>query len=80
MANIARHSQAHNAHLKLELNSQIITLSISDDGLGFDQAEMQPGMGLRSMQERVEALGGEFQLTTGKTGTFIQVLIPLSGG
>ena len=77
LANVARHSQAHKARLKVELTSQIVTLTISDDGCGFDQAEMRPGMGLRSMQDRVEALGGQFQLTTGDTGTFIQVHIPL---
>lgn len=76
LSNIARHSQAHSARLELEINSQAAILAISDDGRGFDQAENQSGLGLRSMQDRVEALGGQFQLTTGETGTFIQVEIP----
>jgi signal transduction histidine kinase len=53
-------------------------LSVQDDGKGFDPTALSTGFGLRGMQERAEAEGGRFQLTSriGK-GTRIQVWLPL---
>ena len=39
-----------------------MTLSIADDGAGFDAEEIERGMGLASMRERIEVSGGTFAL------------------
>jgi signal transduction histidine kinase len=39
-----------------------VTLAIGDDGQGFEAGAPSAGLGLRSMRERVEALGGRFSL------------------
>jgi signal transduction histidine kinase len=58
LSNVARHSQARNAELSLVYEMDAVTLTIFDDGRGFDAGNPQSGLGLRSMGERAEALGG----------------------
>jgi len=52
-------------------------LSIRDDGCGFDMAQRPKGVGLRSMKERAESIGGQICIESipGK-GTRIEVIIP----
>lgn len=58
LANINRHSAARRAGVSLEFEQDRIILTIRDDGRGFDTQARHGGLGLRSMQERAEALGG----------------------
>ncbi|MGD9030571.1 MAG: histidine kinase [Anaerolineae bacterium] len=58
LSNVARHSQAQSAELSLVYEADAVTLTISDDGRGFDTGSPRGGLGLRSMRERAEALGG----------------------
>jgi signal transduction histidine kinase len=57
-----------------------LTLAIVDDGAGFDvDAEWGKGLGLISMAERVEAVGGAFHLqSTPGAGTRLEISVPLS--
>ncbi len=55
-----------------------LQLTVRDDGLGI-AAGQAPGFGLRGMQERVQALGGEFAIEAGNDcGTCVRIVIPLS--
>lgn len=58
LSNVARHSQARSAALSLVYEVDAVTPTISDDGQEFDTGRPQSGLGLRSMGERAEALGG----------------------
>jgi signal transduction histidine kinase len=50
---------------------------VRDDGFGI-AADQAPGFGLRGMQERVQALGGEFAIEAGNgRGTCVRIVIPL---
>jgi two-component system sensor histidine kinase UhpB len=54
-----------------------LELTVRDDGSGI-AAGRPPGFGLRGMQERVQALGGEFAIETGNGyGTCVRIVIPL---
>jgi len=54
-----------------------LELTVRDDGFGF-AAGQAPGFGLRGMQERVQALGGEFAIESGNgCGTCVRIMIPL---
>lgn len=74
LANIARHSQATAVKLSLECG-EIVTLAISDNGSGFDvRLAGQQGVGLSSMHERVQALGGHIDIRSEKgDGTTITI-------
>ena len=54
-----------------------LELTVRDDGRGIS-AENKPGFGLRGMQERVQAIGGEFTIETGRDGTCIRIVIPVA--
>lgn len=77
LANIARHSSAGCADVRLEFGTNTVTLTIQDDGCGFDTSVRHEGLGLHSMQERTEALGGRFAVeSTPGQGTQIRVTLP----
>jgi signal transduction histidine kinase len=76
--NCARHSQAHVCRITLGYQNGDLLLGVQDDGTGFDRTE-ERGMGLLGMQERVERLGGRFEVNSaaGK-GTLLTVSLPLA--
>lgn len=79
LSNIARHSRASTAQLHLVWKEQQVSLSISDNGQGFEMSSQQhSGLGLRSMRERIEQVGGTLVIQSSReAGTCIIVLCPL---
>jgi signal transduction histidine kinase len=56
-----------------------LALSVRDNGHGFDVAQTdRQGVGLRSMRERIESLGGTLHISSSVGGTRIEIGIPLS--
>ncbi len=51
-----------------------LELTVRDDGRGIAAGD-RPGFGLRGMRERVQALGGDFAIETGRDGTCIRIVI-----
>jgi NarL family two-component system sensor histidine kinase LiaS len=80
LANVVRHSGATAASLILSLEPGGVRLQVQDNGSGFDPAQPQRGLGLRSMRERIEALGGTFTLESGARGTQLSAFVPLEPG
>ncbi|HET9999891.1 MAG TPA: ATP-binding protein [Ktedonobacteraceae bacterium] len=79
LANAARHSRASIISLSLEEQDGLVRLTIVDNGEGFNQEteSVQHGLGLHLMQERVEELGGTFDLQTAPgQGTRVIVCLP----
>ncbi len=81
LTNCAKHAFASHANLELSIGEAEVRLTVMDDGRGFDPQpphEAHPGLGLLSMRERAEAIGGEFMVHSepGK-GTIISVRAPL---
>ncbi len=86
LTNIVKHAKASHAWVQLEVDAEGIQLLIRDDGIGFlpvlqtDPGE-EAGIGLAGMRERVEALGGTFEIISGSgKGTTVQVGIPSQEG
>lgn len=75
LANVARHSEAAQATLRLTYTPHAVTLTIVDNGQGFAPAVTTYGFGLHSMKERAERLpGGSFTLKSAPTGgTIVRV-------
>lgn len=81
LANAIRHAQAHRVDVTLVRAEAGVTLCVVDDGRGFDPLASRSGthLGLWSMRERVEQLGGRFEIQSGPgQGTTVRVVIPLS--
>jgi NarL family two-component system sensor histidine kinase LiaS len=64
LANTARHSHAQHTEILLVYGPDSVTLTIVDDGRGFDTTTAQGGMGLRSMRERAELINAELVITS----------------
>jgi len=85
LTNASRHSNAQIVSIILERDSAQVRVTIEDDGVGFDVEKIMSSpvenrrLGLMSMQERAQMLGGEFKIDSG-AGTTIVVTIPLSAG
>jgi len=75
--NIVKHAQASQAQLNLISSAAVVTLSLEDNGQGFDPAQAQTGFGLQSMRDRAESVGGTFAINSADSGTRLQVSLPI---
>ena len=76
LANVARHSRSNRVSVELANHSPNIILTIEDNGVGFDLGEVEKGVGLDSMRERLEAIGGRLEISRGKSsGTRIMATV-----
>ena len=84
LTNLTRHSQAKKVDVRLCEDEGMVQCSVQDDGIGFDPKAIlrrskndSQGLGLTIARERVEAMGGIFQVHTAPgEGTKLYILIP----
>jgi NarL family two-component system sensor histidine kinase LiaS len=78
LANVAKHSGASAVELQLVWQDNALELLATDNGHGFpiDRA-MGKGMGLSTMRERVEALGGTLRIESDGDGTRVAAWVPV---
>jgi PAS domain S-box-containing protein len=78
--NVVKHAKASSVTLQLVSDDAGLTLTIQDDGVGFDPGGSFPGhLGLRSMRERAARLGGSIEISsTPSRGTRLVAVIPVS--
>jgi NarL family two-component system sensor histidine kinase LiaS len=79
LANVARHSSAKTVELSLKFEANTVTMILKDNGRGFDVNAPRSGVGLSSMRERAEVLGGSFSIESEPDqGTQIIVTLPVT--
>lgn len=73
--NITKHARASQAKVYLHFEPGRVTLSVNDNGSGFDPDSIEPNrLGLGIMRERAKAIGAEFRLESQRDrGTEITV-------
>src|SRR3990172_7465227 len=64
LGNAARHSQATMIKIQIDLGTELIRVSVDDNGKGFDSETLKEStnLGLKLIQERAEMLGGKFEV------------------
>ena len=78
LTNICKHAEANNVSINLIQSTDIINLTISDNGKGFDLANNMTGFGLQGMKERTIALSGELEIITApQHGCKLKARIPI---
>lgn len=77
LANVARHSSADQVIINLIHEGQGFELLINDNGIGFDTHKFYNGIGLESMKERAESIGGTINVIS-KVGSGTQIYVSLS--
>ncbi len=84
LSNVARHANASRVEMDLVGGDRGLTLSVTDDGRGFDRQKTGAsfaGLGLVSMNERLRLVGGTLEVTSGiRTGTTVRAWAPVEGG
>ncbi len=85
LTNVAKHANARHVSLDLDRSPDDVTISIRDDGRGFDPAVVAAsdgrglGLGIFGMEERVALVGGRFKIWSRPgNGTEIFAFIPLT--
>jgi signal transduction histidine kinase len=80
LRNVGRHAKAHTVQVSLRSLDGGLQLALCDDGVGFDPTteRVGPHLGLASMYERVQLLGGELDVESAPgRGTTILAWVPL---
>lgn len=79
LSNIARHAKAHNVAVALVLDSDGLTLTVRDNGIGMPPGPLRRGRGLLGIEDRLTAAGGKLQIHSEPgEGTQLSLLIPVA--
>ena len=64
--------------IELEVDSSSVSMSVKDNGAGFNLVQARSGFGLDNMLRRVEGMGGIFRIASEEgLGTDVRVTLPL---
>ena len=81
--NIAKHAEASRVDISLQWRDSILSVSITDNGRGFDLYEvlrpdsLERGLGIIGMQERISLLGGKIDIQSRPdSGTYLYIEVP----
>lgn len=76
--NIVKHARATEAEIELKTNNHHTTLSIRDNGVGFDPRKKGKGIGLHNITSRVEMQNGEMEIISKPGGgCLLKITMPL---
>ena len=81
LSNASSHSQATLVNIQVDISDNWVRASVEDNGVGFDLSELEnkKGMGLKIIRDRVEMIGGTFELTSQVSeGTKVAFRVPIS--
>ena len=72
--NITQHSRASHALVQMQMHEQLLTITVEDNGIGFDAGTVKNGLGLHNLQTRIRSLDGHytFESEAGK-GTSVYI-------
>jgi len=86
VTNIARHAEADNVVISLDISQSSVVIEVEDDGKGFDLTALSRtpdkgrGLGLMGMRERVALFSGSLTIETSPgAGTQLRIEVPLEG-
>jgi signal transduction histidine kinase len=75
--NVIRHAQASNAVIRFYSETNCLMVEIIDDGIGFSDP-IPLGIGMTSMRERAEELGGHLERVPQETGSRVRACLPFA--
>lgn len=78
LANIARHSCADRAEVRLTYYGSDVEVAVADDGCGFNPGMKFSGLGLRLIRERAESIGGTVSIES-SSGKGTRIVVRLAG-
>ena len=77
--NVAKYSKARHAVINIHYKNRMLTLQVTDDGIGFDTEEKYQGNGLKNMKARATQLNGTISITSKREeGASLLLTIPVT--
>lgn len=77
IANVLKHAAATEIAIALAIEEERLTITVSDNGVGFQREADADRHGLTHMDDRIRSLGGDLFITSGAAGTVIRASLPL---
>ncbi|MCF8063739.1 MAG: PAS domain S-box protein [Desulfarculaceae bacterium] len=82
LLNAAKHARAQKVEIGIKADGRELTITVGDDGVGFDPAQHQDagtGLGLFSLRERLDLLGGRLDISSpSRGGSLARITVPLA--
>lgn len=78
LSNVLQHAHATEVHIATHANENSVSVSITDNGQGFDidKAKNQGGHGLANQQRRAAEIGGQVSWKSSNAGTQLELTLP----
>lgn len=76
--NTLKHAEATEIQIDVMENNNELYMSVIDNGKGFTTNTSKPGIGLKNIEKRVNALDGNYEIVNNSKGTTITIRIPMS--
>lgn len=79
LTNVSKHAQATRVHIELSVDSGVLTLELSDNGVGIAAGALAKArsFGIRGLHERAATVGGWVDLSSNSKGTSLILSVPL---
>ncbi len=79
LQNALKHARATHVFVSLQRHEDELVVTVSDDGRGFHQSNCQRGLGMNTMKERMETVGGTMRMKSAPgAGTTIEFVLRIS--
>lgn len=69
--NTLKHANATTVSVRIDSSGEKLSISVHDDGKGFDVTQPVSGFGLRNMKERIQSIGGDINISSDDDGTVV---------
>lgn len=78
VSNIVKHAGAGRVTITIAIDGEMFSVTIADDGIGFDRADVRRGNGLGNLETRAAALDGRLEWPAGEaSGAHLRLVFPL---
>jgi len=76
--NIIKHSKATSALVQMNFHENELSITVEDNGVGFEVKNAKNGLGLKNIESRIQLLKATFEIDSGSKGTSFQINIDLN--
>jgi PAS domain S-box-containing protein len=77
ISNAVRHGQARQISVRLEQTGEVVRVTVIDNGCGFDVEANSKGLGMTSMNGRIDGVGGKLEISSRPGCTSVEASVPL---